>query len=69
MNKTFSEFKGTFRWQEGYGAFSVGKSNLQEVIKYIENQEEHHKSISYKEEYISFINVQEISYDPQFIFD
>jgi REP element-mobilizing transposase RayT len=69
MNKTFSDLERKFRWQEGYGAFSVGKSNLQEVIKYIENQEEHHKAISYEEEYISFLKAQGISYDPRYIFD
>ncbi len=69
LNKTFAEFEGRFRWQEGYGAFSVGKSNLQQVINYIENQEEHHKSVSYKDEYISFLIEQGISYDPNLIFD
>ena len=69
LNKTFPEFKGNFRWQEGYGAFSVGKSNIQEVIKYIENQENHHKSISFQDEYIYFLKAQGISYDPRFIFD
>ena len=69
LNKTFSDFKGEFRWQEGYGAFSVGKSNLQEVIKYIENQEEHHKSMSYQYEYIGFLKALGIPFDPRFIFD
>ena len=69
LNKTYPDFKGKFRWQEGYGAFSVGKSNLQEVIKYIEHQEEHHKTISFQDEYIGFLKSQGISFDSRFIFD
>ncbi len=65
LNKTFPEIKG-FKWQEGYGAFSVGKSNLQEVIKYIENQEEHHKKISFEEEFLGFLKAQGIPYDRKF---
>lgn len=68
FNKTFREIN-EFRWQEGYGAFSVGKSNLQEVIKYIENQEEHHKKVSFEEEFISFLNAQGIPYDKRFVLE
>ena len=52
--KTFPEIKG-FKWQEGYGAFTVGKSNLQSVINYIENQEEHHKTLSFEKEFASML--------------
>ena len=60
--KTFPEIKG-FKWQEGYGAFTVGKSNLQAVINYIKNQEEHHKTVTFEEELISLLEAQGISYD------
>ena len=69
MNRTFPELNNKFRWQAGYGAFSVGKSNMQAVINYIENQEEHHKKMSYKEEYIGFLQALGIPYDPNVIFD
>ena len=60
--------KGKFEWQEGYGAFSYGRSQLNDVIKYIENQEEHHKRKSFKEEYIDFLEKFEITYNERFIF-
>src|ERR1700733_894406 len=46
--------KGKFEWQGGYGAFSYGASQLKNVINYINNQEVHHKRISFKDEYLSF---------------
>jgi REP-associated tyrosine transposase len=68
FNKTFPEIKG-FKWQEGYGAFTVGKSNLQAVINYIKNQEEHHKTVSFEKEFISLLEAQGISYDKRFFLD
>ena len=69
MNKTFPELRNKFRWHSGYGVFSVGKSNMQAVINYIKNQEEHHKKMCYKEEFISFLESLKISYNPDRIFD
>ena len=51
--KKFSKFK--FEWQEGYGAFSYSHSSLDNVIAYIQNQKEHHKKKSFREEYIDFL--------------
>ena len=51
---------GKFEWQEGYGAFSYSKSHVKSVIDYIEKQEEHHKRISFREEYIDFLKKFEI---------
>ena len=68
MRKTFPEI-GAFKWQEGYGAFSVGRSTLQATINYIRNQEEHHKIVSYKEELISLLEAQGILYDPSQFLD
>jgi len=59
---------GKFEWQQGYGAFSYGKSQLKDVITYIENQEMHHKNKSFREEYINFLVKFEIDYDEKFIF-
>ncbi|PZR24503.1 MAG: IS200/IS605 family transposase [Flavobacterium psychrophilum] len=59
---------GKFEWQEGYGAFSYGKSQVKAVIDYIENQENHHKKISFREEYIDFLQKFEIEYDERYIF-
>ena len=56
-----------FGWQTGYGAFSVSKSNVEAVGRYIADQEEHHRKISFKEEFISFLKKHEIEYDERFI--
>jgi REP element-mobilizing transposase RayT len=63
--KTFPEMK-EFGWQIGYGAFSVGKSNLQAVINYIQNQEEHHKKMTFDEEFANMLKVQGIQYDKRY---
>jgi REP element-mobilizing transposase RayT len=61
-------FKSHFEWQEGYGAFSYSKSQLNAVINYIQNQELHHSKRTFKEEYIDFLKKFEIDYDERFIF-
>ena len=60
---------GKFEWQTGFGAFSYGHSQLTTVIKYIENQEEHHKTKTFKEEYITFLKLFNIDFKNEFIFD
>ena len=57
-----------FSWQEGYGAFSYGKSQTDQVIHYIQTQENHHKKKTFIEEYEEFLNAFEIEYDERFIF-
>jgi len=59
---------GQFAWQEGYGGFTYSRSQLDNVYKYIGNQEQHHKKITFKEEYIRFLEKYEIEYDVQFLF-
>jgi putative transposase len=59
--------KGKFEWQEGYGAFSYGKSQLKDVIAYIENQEQQHLKKSFREEYLEFLQKFEIEYDEKYI--
>jgi REP element-mobilizing transposase RayT len=59
----------TFGWQTGYGAFSVSKSNASDVIKYIQTQEEHHRKISFQEEFIAFLRRHGIEYDERYIWE
>lgn len=60
---------GKFEWQEGYGGFTYSRSHLNNVYKYIENQEEHHKKTTFREEYLNFLKKFEIGYDERFLFD
>lgn len=57
-----------FAWQEGYGAFSYSKSHVPDVIRYIQNQEAHHKKETFLDEYIKMLTAFEIEYDKQYIF-
>jgi REP element-mobilizing transposase RayT len=63
----FTPFK--FAWQEGYGAFTYSRSQIENVYKYIENQENHHKKKTFKQEYIEFLEKYEIEYDEKFLFN
>jgi len=55
-------FRGKFKWQQGYGAFSYGQSQLQKIIRYIKNQERHHRKRSFREEYKQLLDSFEIDY-------
>lgn len=57
-----------FQWQEGYGAFSYSKSQIDGVIKYIINQQEHHKKISFIDEYKKMLVNFNIDFDERYIF-
>lgn len=61
--------KQHFYWQEGYGAFSYSKSALDNVVKYIINQKEHHKKKTFKEEYINFLEKFEVAYEDKYLFE
>jgi REP element-mobilizing transposase RayT len=56
-----------FSWQEGYGAFSVGVSQVSETIHYIQRQQEHHRQKTFREEYIDFLRKHNIEYDERFL--
>jgi REP element-mobilizing transposase RayT len=58
-----------FHWQGGYAAFSVSQSNLENVIRYIENQEEHHKRVTFQDEYRAFLKAYGIEYDERYVWD
>lgn len=60
---------GKFQWQSGYGAFSHSKSQRDAVIKYIAGQEEHHKNLSFKVEYLKLLRDFDVEYDEQYLFD
>lgn len=60
---------GDFYWQKGYGAFSVGQSQVEVLIKYIKRQKEHHAKQDYKDELRALLMKYEINYDEQYIWD
>jgi transposase IS200 family protein len=60
---------GKFYWQRGYGAFSVSPSQLNAVIKYVETQEEHHRSRTFQEEYPEFLRKHDVHYDERYVWD
>ena len=62
-------FRGTFYWQDGYGAFSYGKSQLENVYNYIKNQDIHHMQRTFREEYVELLNQFKIEYDEKYLFD
>ena len=65
--------KGTrfrnFHWQDGYGAFSLGKIDIPELKKYLSSQKEHHRKRSFKEELIQFLQDEGIEYDERYLWN
>jgi len=59
--------KSSFAWQAGYGAFSVSQSNAQAVVKYIQTQEQHHRRVSFQEEFIEFLRKHGVEYDERYV--
>ncbi len=59
--------KGKFNWQSGYGAFSFSHSQIDAVIKYINNQEQHHKKITFNEEYMEMLKKYNVQFDEKYI--
>jgi len=55
--------RGRFSWQEGYGAFSYGHSQLDTIIRYMQNQEHHHRRRSFKDEYLAWLKKFEIPFE------
>jgi putative transposase len=66
VHDTFPQHKN-FEWQEGYGAFTVGISQVVDTKKYITNQREHHRAKSFQEEFIAILEKHGIEYDPRYI--
>lgn len=67
LNKERLTFQ-KFHWQEGYGAFTTSKSHVAAVINYIQNQKEHHKKCSFKEEYLKILNDYKVEYEEKYLF-
>lgn len=61
--------RGKFNWQEGFGAFSYSKNQIDTVCNYILNQEEHHKKRSFKEEYLDLLVQFEVEYEEKYLFE
>ena len=67
--KTKGEAYQNFYWQDGYGAFSVNPSEVNTVIAYIGNQQEHHRKKTFQEEYRAFLLKYNIDYDERYVWD
>jgi putative transposase len=67
-SKWMSDQTGDFSWQEGYGAFSVSASNLDRVVRYVDNQPSHHRKISFEQEFRAFLRKHGLEYDPKVAF-
>ena len=59
----------TFSWQNGYGGFSVSQSHVDDVIHYIETQQEHHRKMSFQDEYREFLRRYQIIFDEKYVWD
>lgn len=66
VHEEFAEYRN-FGWQDGYGAFSIGVSQLGDTIRYIENQKEHHATRDFQAEFIAFLERNQVDYDPRYI--
>jgi REP element-mobilizing transposase RayT len=60
--------RGRFSWQEGYGAFSYGHSQLDTIIRYIQNQERHHQRRSFRSEYLTLLRKFDIAFEEKYVF-
>ena len=68
VHETFPKHRD-FGWQEGYGAFSLGISQVDRTIAYIESQAEHHRKQTFQEEFLAFLKRHKIEYDERYIWD
>lgn len=68
-SKWMNENGTAFGWQEGYGAFNVSASNVESVRKYILRQKEHHRKMTFKEEFIALLKKHGVDFDPRYVFD
>jgi len=68
MHETFPEQR-SFAWQEDYGAFSVSVSQLDGVIHYIKHQEDHHRKVTFQEEFLALLQKHRIEYDERYLWD
>jgi hypothetical protein len=69
MDKTRGDQYADFAWQNGYGAFSIGQSQLSDLKYYIASQREHHRRVSFQDEYRQILAKYEIEYDERYVWD
>ncbi len=62
-------FGKKFAWQKGFGAFSVSRSNVDAVVRYIQNQEQHHTKFDFKMEFVSLLDKNHVEYDEKYLWD
>ena len=67
--KTVDPKYANFKWQEGYGSFSVNPNEIDLVIKYIQNQHQHHQKQSFKQELVSFLEKYDMEYDERYVWE
>lgn len=67
IHETFATHRD-FDWQDGYGAFSIGVSRLEETIHYINHQEEHHRTRTFEEEYLEFLRRHDMPWNERYVF-
>jgi putative transposase len=67
-SKWMNEHGHNFSWQEGYSAFSVSASNLEKVALYVRNQKEHHRKMTFEDEYLELLRKHKIEFDPKYVF-
>ncbi len=58
-----------FHWQAGYGVFFVSQSNVEAVVDYIRRQEEHHRTVTFQDEYRAFLRKHAVEYDERYVWD
>ena len=68
IHETFPDMSA-FAWQDGYGAFTVSRSNIPDVASYIQKQREHHAKMTFQEEYLILLRKHEIEYDERYLWD
>jgi putative transposase len=68
VHETFPEHR-EFAWQEKYGAFSVSESRVESIIQYIQGQEEHHRKMTFQEEFMALLKKHRIEYDERYLWD
>ena len=67
--KTKGDAYANFYWQDGYGIFSVNPSEIDIVVKYIDNQPEHHKKMTFQDEFRAFLKKNKVEYDERYVWD
>ena len=64
-----NRLEGRFGWQDGYGGFTVSESQVAVVVRYVKEQEKHHKKYSFKEEFIRILQYHQVEYNEQYLWD